>query len=91
MIAEGDTELPVADSLYSDTFPEMIGTGWLSYPFSQMFLAASDSPRTASSNSQKALGFSGLPKFRQSVSACGTAPTEATLRIASATALAPPQ
>ena len=35
-------------------------------------------------------GFSGLPKFRQLVSASGRAPVQATLRAASATAASVP-
>jgi hypothetical protein len=51
--------------------------------------AASPIPRTASTKSWKTSGSSGLPKFRQSVIATGTAPTAATFRTASATAAAP--
>ena len=47
---------------------------------------ASPTPRTASVNCQKASGTSGLPKFRQSVIAAGSPPTQATLRQASSTA-----
>ena len=47
---------------------------------------ASDMPRTASRNCQEISGRSGLPKFRQSVSPTGSAPTQARLRTASATA-----
>ncbi len=48
-------------------------------------------PRTAASNWAMTSGFSGLPKFRQSVIASGRAPTQATERAASATAIAPPR
>src|SRR5262245_34056964 len=48
-------------------------------------------PRTAASNWAMTSGFSGLPKFRQSVIASGRAPTAATERAASATAIAPPR
>ncbi len=48
-------------------------------------------PRTAASNWAMTSGFSGLPKFRQSVMARGRAPVQATDRAASATAMAPPR
>ena len=51
---------------------------------------ASAMPRIASRSCHDTSGFSGLPKFRQSVSPTGSAPATARLRTASATAWAPP-
>src|SRR5207302_273488 len=48
--------------------------------------AAAASPSIASSSSHAISGFSGLPKLRQSVSARGSPPAQATLRAASSTA-----
>ena len=47
-------------------------------------------PSIDSASSQPISGFSGLPKFRQSVKPIGSPPTQATLRAASRTATAPP-
>ena len=53
--------------------------------------AASPRPAIASRSCHMISGFSGLPKFRQLVSASGRAPVQATLRAASATAaIVPP-
>ena len=47
-------------------------------------------PRQASLNWKNTSGFSGFPKFRQSVMPSGSAPVHATLRAASATVALPP-
>jgi len=47
-------------------------------------------PRIDCSSWKYTSGFSGVPKFRQSVTATGSAPVQTTLRAASATAIAPP-
>ncbi len=52
--------------------------------------AKSPIPRTASLSSPSLSGFSGFPKFRQSVRAFGIAPTATTLRQASSTEDMPP-
>ena len=69
----------------------MIGVGWAGLFFKVIFLHASETPRVASANSHICSGFSGLPKHRQSVTACGVSPTAATFLIASTTELTPPQ
>src|SRR2546423_230129 len=46
-------------------------------------------PSIASASSQPISGFSGFPKLRQSVSASGSPPAQATLRAASSTAWMP--
>ena len=66
-------------SLYSDTFPETTGI-----PSSS---AAWAIPSIAWASSQPISGFSGLPKFRQSVSASGSPPAHATLSADASTAL----
>ena len=48
-------------------------------------------PSMQPTNSPMTCGFSGLPKFRQSVIASGRAPTAQRLRQASATACMPPR
>ncbi len=51
--------------------------------------AAREIPSIACSSSQPISGFSGLPKLRQSVSASGSPPAQATLSAASSTARQP--
>ena len=53
-------------------------------------LQASAMPRTDSWKVQNTSGFSGLPKFRQSVIAAGRPPAHATLRAASTNAICAP-
>src|SRR5207247_10002638 len=74
---------PRVDSWESDTLPAGIGI--------PRALAVVPIPRTASRKDQSRSGFSGLPKFRQSVSACGLAPTDTRFRHTSSTAVAPPR
>src|SRR6185437_14317108 len=69
-------------SLYSDTLPPVTGVPSATH--------ASPIPASASRNWKKMSGRVGLPKLRQFVIAIGRAPTHATLRAASATAIRPP-
>src|SRR5579885_1092810 len=82
---------PCADSLYNDTFPEIIGSVDSGWSFMVTARQASAIPRTESINSPICSGFSGLPKHRQSESESGVAPTATILRTDSITALTAPQ
>src|SRR5437879_100854 len=74
---------PFRLSLYKETFPEGIAI-----PNAE---AAAAIRRTASRKYHRRSGFSGLPKFRQFVIACGRAPPATRLRHTSSTAVAPPR
>ena len=69
-------------SLYRLTLPPVMGMPRARHP--------SAMPSTASTNCHMMSGRSGLPKFRQLVAPIGSAPAQATLRAASATARRPP-
>jgi hypothetical protein len=64
--------------LYSETLPPVTGTDRVRQP--------SASPSIACTSCHMDAGSSGLPKFRQSVTASGRAPVAATFRYASAKA-----
>ena len=68
--------------LYSETLPPVTGM--------PSTMQASDRPRMASASCHMTSGSSGEPKFRQSLTAIGTAPEVATLRYASARASCAP-
>jgi hypothetical protein len=68
-------------SLYSETLPDTTGI--------PSAFAASAIPSIASASSQPISGFSGFPKFRQSVSPIGSPPAHATFPAAARTAEEP--
>src|SRR5207249_10372868 len=81
MTAVGQMSAPRV-ALYSETLPDTTGTPSARH--------AAEMPAIVRSSCHAPSGRSGLPRLRQSVIASGVAPTQTTLRSASATADAAP-